>query len=160
MLDHVDAGLQQELVAQDAALELYLDERMLMSAYEPLLIQQIMQALGLTESVSPATAPILDAGCGVGLVGRLYPHLDLYGVDASLTLLRHAKVGYCTLVECNAESLPFADGTFGLVLALNMLHHMMSPERVIAEFARVLRIRPPIPISPRPRNRANKAQWN
>jgi SAM-dependent methyltransferase len=40
---------------------------------------------------------------------------------------------------CDAEDLPFENETFDLVLGHAVLHHLPSPERAFAEFARVLR---------------------
>jgi SAM-dependent methyltransferase len=34
--------------------------------------------------------------------------------------------------------LPFADASFDVVVALNMLHHVINPDRAVREFARVL----------------------
>ncbi len=41
--------------------------------------------------------------------------------------------------RADAESLPFADGTFDLVLGHAVLHHLPDLERAFAEFRRVLR---------------------
>jgi len=87
----------------------------------------------------PPTGKVLDAGCGIGILGRLFPHLALTGVDASIDLLRQVGEGYDLLVEASAEALPFADASFDVVVALNMLHHVIDPERAAREFARVLR---------------------
>jgi SAM-dependent methyltransferase len=134
MLDEVDSGLAAELQAQKAALDIYLDERLLLTRYERTVARLVVEKL-----LGHVAGHVLDAGCGVGLLGRLYPQLSLIGVDASLPLLLRATQGYRLRVESMAESLPFEDGAFDAVLALNMLHHVVNPGRVIAEFARVLK---------------------
>lgn len=135
MLRRIDPALAREIEAQDAALEEYANPDFLMPHYE-----REMAALALVELFggSPPEGRILDAGCGIGLLGRLYPSLDLVGVDASMTLLRHATTGYRLRVEASAEALPFADRSFDVVVALNMLHHVIDPARAVREFARVL----------------------
>jgi SAM-dependent methyltransferase len=42
-------------------------------------------------------------------------------------------------VACDAEQLPFADGSFDLVLGHAVLHHIPHLDRAFAEFLRVLR---------------------
>ena len=136
MLGAVDPELAAELRAQDIALEEYRDPGLLMPRYE-----RDMARLALVELFggSPPKGDILDAGCGIGILGRLYPELDLVGLDASMTLIREAKSGYRLRVEASVEKLPFADASFDVVVALNMLHHVINPDRAVNEFARVLR---------------------
>lgn len=136
MLGEVDPELARELAAQDTGLEEYRDPRLLMPRYE-----RDMARLALVELFggTPPSGRILDAGCGIGLLGRLYPNLGLVGLDASMTLIREATTGYRLRVEASAESLPFADASFDVVVALNMLHHVIRPDRAVLEFARVLK---------------------
>ena len=134
MLDQVDRGLAAELDAQQAALEIYLDERLLLTRYEHRVAQLAVERL-----LEDLSGEILDAGCGIGLLGRLYPEAGLYGIDASFPLLKQATSGYRLRVECSAERLPFPDESFDAVLGLNMLHHVVDPVRAMAEFARVLK---------------------
>lgn len=134
MLEDVDAGLAAELEAQEAAIDIYTNEGFLLTRYERTLARVAVEDLLIRSD-----GPILDAGCGVGMIGRYYPHLDLYGVDASFPLLEEATTGYRMRIECSVERLPFRDEAFGAVLALNVLHHVMDPERSLAELARVLR---------------------
>jgi SAM-dependent methyltransferase len=136
MLRQIDPELALELEAQDRAADEYTDPGLLMPRYEP-----DMARLALLECFGgqPPSGMILDAGCGVGLLGKMFPDLGLVGLDASMTLLRRATAGYRLRVEASAETLPFADGTFDVVVALNMLHHVIRPEVAVREFARVLR---------------------
>jgi SAM-dependent methyltransferase len=134
MLEQVEPALAAELDAQQAALEIYLDERLLLTRYE-----NRVARLAVEKLLGRVPGAVLDAGCGIGLLGRRYPQLELYGVDASLPLLRQATTGYRLLVECSAERLPFEAASFDAVLGINMLHHVIDPERVVAEFARVIK---------------------
>jgi len=133
MLESIDPALAAELASQDAAREIYLDDRLVVMRYQRKLAQILVEEL-----LDGVRGTILDAGCGIGLLGSSYPELGLYGVDASFALLKEAYRGYRLRAECSAESLPFANASFDAVLAQNMLHHVISPERAIEEFARVI----------------------
>src|SRR5262245_60287226 len=89
-------------------------------------------------AVAPG-ARLLDVGCGVGVLGRLYPELGFVGVDVSFPALRQATIGYSLRLECAADRLPFPDAWFDGVLAVNMLHHVPDPAATTAELARVLK---------------------
>jgi len=136
LLRNVDSDLSVELEAQSNALEEYMSPKFLMPRYE-----RDMAELALIELFggSPPRGRILDAGCGIGILGRLYPDLGLVGLDASIHLLREARSGYRLLVEASAEAIPFPSGSFDVVVALNMLHHVINPERAVREFARLLK---------------------
>jgi SAM-dependent methyltransferase len=93
----------------------------------------------------------LDAGCGTGtfllpLARQLAPHgATVIGLDLAEGTLGQARARVAAEglpVECvigDVEALPFADGTFDLVLANYMLYHAPDLERAIAELRRVLR---------------------
>lgn len=134
MLEAVDPGLAAELKAQEAALAIYLNDRFLLTRYERTLARVAVEDL-----LGTVSGPVLDAGCGIGMIGRFYPGMDLYGVDASFPLLQQARTGYSLLVESRLEKLPFEDGVFEAILGLNVLHHVADPARAVAELARVLR---------------------
>ncbi|WP_075901977.1 class I SAM-dependent methyltransferase [Actinomadura sp. CNU-125] len=87
-----------------------------------------------------AAAPsrVLDVGCGEGaLNGALpgSPPFRLVGLDASAELLR-AHPG--PAVRGDAARLPFGDGTFDAVTAVNMLYHLDDPVPALREARRVL----------------------
>jgi ubiquinone/menaquinone biosynthesis C-methylase UbiE len=136
MLRNVDGPLSLELEAQEHALSEYSDPAFLMSRYERHMAELALEQLFGGE---PPKGRILDVGCGIGLLGRMYPDLRLVGVDASMTLLREATTGYALRVEASAEALPFQAATFDVVVALNMLHHVINPDAAVREFARVLK---------------------
>ena len=96
----------------------------------------------------PATADLLDVGCGHGAVllaaaGRAG---SLTGVDVSTGMLERARahlrsagVDDVRLEVMDAERLAFADGSFDAVTAAFLLFFLPEPERAAAEFHRVLR---------------------
>jgi SAM-dependent methyltransferase len=136
-LRNVDPALALEIEAQAAAVQDYDDPRLLMPRYEPKMAELAVQ--GMFGGTPPVGKRVLDAGCGIGILGRIYPMLELVGVDVSMPLLRKVTKGYALRVEGSAEALPFADASFDVIVAMNMLHHVINPAHAIKEFARVLR---------------------
>lgn len=89
---------------------------------------------------------VLDVGCGTGeILKRIhicYPEVLLTGVDISEKRLEVAKVkigNVATLLWADAEMLPFNDTTFDLIVCSDSFHHYPNPQKVLAEFRRVLK---------------------
>lgn len=93
-----------------------------------------------------ANALCLDIGCGEGRTTRALagqPRRSVIGLDFSVEMLRVAKVSnapinvhYCA---GDAMGLPFADGTFDVVLAVTTLNNVPDLSRSLQEMSRVLR---------------------
>jgi SAM-dependent methyltransferase len=62
------------------------------------------------------------------------------GIDISEGMVEVARRRYpeLTLVQGDAERLPFAEGCFDAVVGNFVLNHLPQPERAVSEFARVL----------------------
>lgn len=91
-------------------------------------------------------ANVLDVGCGTGeilkRIHKRYPEVSLTGVDISEKMLEVAKVkigNKATLLWADAEMLPFSDATFDLIVCSDSFHHYPNPQKVLAEFLRVLK---------------------
>src|SRR3954452_18905862 len=88
---------------------------------------------------------ILDVGCGAGFLANHLGALghDVTGLDLSDDALevaaRHDPRHTVRYQRGDALNLPFADASFDVVCAMDFLEHVESPERAIAEAARVLR---------------------
>lgn len=83
---------------------------------------------------------LLDAGCGPGGLVKEYVGLAklVVGTDRYATTFTHlAEIS--TLVEASLEELPYADNAFDLVTCSWVLEHLQSPEKTLAEVARVLK---------------------
>ncbi len=92
-------------------------------------------------------AIVLDLGCGTGLYHPVLAPLvgKLVGIDNSLAMLERARhvretLGLDTeLLHGNADDLPFPDGTFDMVIAYDVLHHVRDLPSVVDGIRRVLR---------------------
>lgn len=90
---------------------------------------------------------VLDVGCGEGVLSvRLaQAGADVTGLDNERRMLAAARrradeAGQkVALVEGDARSLPFADNTFDIVVAVTVLCFVAEPVRAFHEMARVLR---------------------
>jgi len=85
---------------------------------------------------------VLDLGCGTGGSLRLLNKQGfaaLVGMDASPVAAAFcARKGLASMVLGNATRLPFSDGTFDLVLAMDVLEHVDHDDLAAAEISRVL----------------------
>ena len=88
---------------------------------------------------------ILDVGCGAGFLSNHLGALghDVTGLDLSDDALavaaRHDLRHAVRYQRGDALKLPFANASFDVVCAMDLLEHVESPEQAIAEAARVLR---------------------
>jgi len=95
--------------------------------------------------MTPA-ARVLDVGCGTGeLLRRLrakYQDAVLAGLDPVAEMLEVARdklSGKEDLRLGYADSLPWAAGTFDIVVSCNMFHYITHPVAAVREMERVLR---------------------
>jgi ubiquinone/menaquinone biosynthesis C-methylase UbiE len=106
-------------------------------------IPAMVRALGI-----PSNARILEVGCGRGValpvLDRLCSPQRLVGLDIDSELLAEAAANlreHGTTVElCAADvrQMPFADGSFDVIIDFGTLFHIARPQAASAEIARVL----------------------
>jgi 2-polyprenyl-6-hydroxyphenyl methylase/3-demethylubiquinone-9 3-methyltransferase len=105
----------------------------------PWVADEIVRQLG------PAACRVLDLGCGAGFLAN---HLALAGhqvtgIDTTPENLAvahtHDTTGSVTYELGDACALRFADASFDVVCAMDLLEHVTEPERLVAEASRVLR---------------------
>lgn len=99
---------------------------------------------GLIADAADLAGPALDAGCGTGLSGRALRAAgltgELIGIDLSADSLPHAEASgaYTKVMQASLnESLPFADGSFGIVSCIGVLTYVPDVDRCWREFCRV-----------------------
>ncbi|BAU48705.1 methyltransferase [Sulfurifustis variabilis] len=85
--------------------------------------------------------PVLDLGCGDGLVTSLVLRRVDYGVDPSIAALARADaLGlYGELIARPVEHAGIAPGSIGTVLSNSVLEHLPDPALVLRAVARLLR---------------------
>jgi len=86
-------------------------------------------------------AAVLDIGCGVGMYLRafaLHSH-RVYGIDLNREHLAAAHEYSPNLAQARAESLPFRDGSFDVVLLHEVIEHVDDDAATTTEALRVTR---------------------
>jgi SAM-dependent methyltransferase len=91
-------------------------------------------------------ARVADIGCGPGVMVEavLARGGTFTGVDASPEMIRETMEKYGTrpgvnLQLGNIEQLPLPDGSFDQAICMAVLEYLSSPDRALAEIARILR---------------------
>lgn len=87
-------------------------------------------------------ALVLDAGCGTGefSTAALARGARVISVDIGPNLLRRTRdKGIEGVVAADVAALPFASGTFDIVLSSECVEHTPSPHASVLELTRVLR---------------------
>lgn len=104
------------------------------------------QVSSLSHPGAEGTTRMLDAGCGTGgILGRLEGRHELgsrIGIDWSPHALLWARQrARAPLGRASVTSLPFAPGSFDLIISLDVLYHagVGSDDQALREFARCLR---------------------
>lgn len=96
---------------------------------------------------SLAERDVLEVGCGSGIAVQLFAEAGANVTAADLTpwavettrarLDAFALPG--TVLEADAEALPFEDGSFDLVFSWGVIHHTSDMQRALDELVRVCR---------------------
>jgi len=96
-------------------------------------------------AVSVAPASVLDVGCGEGVVterlAKLLAPAAVLGVDADQAHLsrewQRRSAPNLSFATGSAYELPFADGSFDVVCAIEVLEHLERPRAALSEMRRV-----------------------
>jgi SAM-dependent methyltransferase len=87
----------------------------------------------------PERARILDAGCGDGAIATLLvdqiPGASVQGIDT--LVWPEAKI---PVRKFDGERIPFDDGSFDIVMFVDVLHHARNPMALLREARRVGRL--------------------
>lgn len=86
--------------------------------------------------LAPEKARVLDVGCGDGLLSAAIcakrPDLEIRGLD-----VLPRKRSYIAVELFNGSTIPFADGSFDVVLFSDVLHHTEDASVLLREARRV-----------------------
>lgn len=90
----------------------------------------------------PAHGRVLDLGAGTGVVGR-FAHdcradLNYVAADPAEGMLKYIPA-HVERVHARAETLPFEDASFDMVMVGEALHHFEEPDKALETIARVLK---------------------
>lgn len=98
----------------------------------------------LVRGFGPRPVRVLDLGCGAGFLandlaarGHAVTGVDTTAENLAVARSRDPTRTVC-YVRADARALPFADGGFDVVCAMDLLEHVEEPAQVIGEAARVL----------------------
>lgn len=92
-------------------------------------------------AATAAGARVLDVGAGSCPYREDFAHCEYRSQDFSALRgdqLRHGDYGQIDYI-CDAADIPVANASFDVILCTEMLEHVAYPERVIKEFARILK---------------------
>lgn len=130
---------KEEVAVQDRVAEYYEGtryKREYAKGYHDWWIRKMISIAGVQKDCAT-----LDNGCGTGI---LFDHLDKYncrpvGLDISQGMLGKIRKSDRLFVCGDSQSLPFREGSFDLIFARSLLHHLPEPKKGIGEMKRVLK---------------------
>ncbi len=108
--------------------------------FKPGLAADDVRLAGVIEAIGPlAGLRVLDLGCGKGRFASPLAERGarVVGVDLSQAMLVHAKG--IERARAAARRLPFADATFDVVFAVEVVEHVGDVRPILREARRVLR---------------------
>lgn len=97
--------------------------------------------LNLLDASVAERGPVLDIGCGAGnMIHHLMRYGDVRGIEVDARPVARAQArGYDVREADAARGIPFTDGSFNLVTALDVIEHVEADEAILREAFRVLR---------------------
>jgi len=99
--------------------------------------------LGSTRVSSVLKTDLFDEAFGSGLYERLSVRSSLFtGIDISHNVVRAARSFHESLTSlcADARSLPFADGSFDVVISNSSLDHFRTPDQILMSLREVYRV--------------------
>lgn len=107
-----------------------------------MLFEEVMEDL----QKLPAGAKILDLGCGTGHLSEMIKKkgFEVYGVEPSLEMLKHARENFPDIKfeEGISVKIPFADNYFDYVVCIEVLRYL-NPDDVKKTYTEVNRVLKP-----------------
>ena len=106
--------------------------------YDELHKEEQLQKLAIIEKaeIVKESDRLLDVGCGTGFSLDHFPVEEAVGIDPSQGLISQYK-GKQTIMQGSAESLPFDDHSFDVVISLTAIQNFDDIEKGLLEMKRV-----------------------
>jgi len=130
---------KESVVQEYARLALHYDRRW--AFYVAATVHQTMKRLDLKPKER-----VLDVGCGTGellkAVSQEFPKIEMAGVDPSAQMLHVARQKLTDRVKLKkgwAETLPFQNKSFDVLVSCSAFHFCREPIQALKEFRRVLK---------------------
>jgi SAM-dependent methyltransferase len=103
--------------------------------------KRLLVASLLGDALARPGLRVLDVGCGTGgVLAGLGGGIRPFGVDRSTLALAHCRARGLSAVACSsAGDLPFAAGSFDVVMLLDVLEHFADEQKLLAEIRRLVR---------------------
>jgi SAM-dependent methyltransferase len=90
-------------------------------------------------AASFSVGPLLEIGCGEGLLLAAFHSETRVGIDPSIrALLRARERSTAICAAARAEELPFPPNSFDIVTSVGVMEHFENPDAATAEIKRVL----------------------
>ena len=93
---------------------------------------------GHLASIIPEACRVLDVGSGDGLIGKLIfqlrPDIIISGIDVLARPLTHIPTE-----KFDGKTIPYVNGSFDVVIFIDVLHHTTDPMILLREAKRVAR---------------------
>jgi ubiquinone/menaquinone biosynthesis C-methylase UbiE len=90
-------------------------------------------------AASLSTGPLLEIGCGEGILLSVFRSPIRAGIDPSIhALIRARKRSAAWCAVARAEELPFASESFDVVVSVGVMEHFENQDSASAEIRRVL----------------------
>lgn len=118
-------------------------ERLVTSVFEGLTVEHLAR-YGFCLPMAKGKT-VLDIACGEGYGSNLLASeaASVTGADVSSEAVDHAQATYknnkLKFVTADGANLPFADGSFDMVVSFETIEHLTEQEKMIAEIKRVLK---------------------
>lgn len=95
--------------------------------------------IDLTLPLVTQETKILDVGVGLGNILSKLPKCKKYGADISLEYLVMCQKKDISVCKAKAENLPYRDNFFDIVIATDILEHVLDLNTVTSELHRVMK---------------------
>jgi SAM-dependent methyltransferase len=87
---------------------------------------------------------LLEVGCGTGHWSKFFSArgCEVVGIDISermITIARNKNIAHSSFHVMDGQSMPFADNSFDMAVAITTLEFATDPDAMIAEMARCVR---------------------